>query len=215
MRRGTATAGTSRASSGAGDAAPRWLYDNMKIFERFLWLTLACALLVAGVEVFGTDATEYSFSPDTLEIRYRSVNADGITLWPGRYHKHESRVIDYLVENGYVTPIQSKSPRWIGMGCFSPKWRDGQGPLTYVFSWGQDNTIAWCEADPERARLFWSTVFPLLRSDNEREVRLGEGIARFGVRRDISTQELQQFIDSMLADAGVANTAALRPGQGP
>jgi hypothetical protein len=170
----------------------------MKHFERLLWVGLAGVLLVFYVELFGNDATRVEFSPDTLEIRSQTRQSSGPTLWPGWYQYRKSPVAEYLVEKGYVQRIETESPRWIPVGFFSPKWRDGQSTLAYVFYWSQDQTIAWCEEDPERARLLWSTVFPLLRSDDPAEVRTGEVMARMGMRRQ-SKEEVQMVIDQALA----------------
>jgi hypothetical protein len=159
-------------------------------------------------ECVANDATLVEFSPDLLEIRSQSRQSGGATLWPGRYRYRTSSVAAYLVEKGYVQPIETEAPRWIAIGSYSPKWGGTQPPLAYVFSWRQDEIIAWCEEDPERARLLWSTVFPLLRSHDPREVRAGEVIARMGVRRQ-SKEEVQQIIDQSLADSGATRDVPL------
>lgn len=179
----------------------------MKIFERVLWVCLGCAVLVFVNEFIRVDATEVSFSPDTLEVRSRKVRSrlSGVSLWPRGYTKRESPVLQLLVDNDYVQPIPTDEPRWIALGLFSQQWRDGQGQLMYVFQWRQEAIIEWCQADPARARLLWSTVFPLLRSQDPREVQAGEAIAHWGVR-EMSIGELQKFIDDTLADCRVAKT---------
>jgi hypothetical protein len=171
----------------------------MKHFERLLWVCLAIVGLAYYWAFFAYDATRVEFSPDSLENRWRSEPSSGAPWWLGSYQYRKSPVAEYLVENGYVKPIETDEPRWIAVGVFSPKWRDGQSSLAYVFSWNQDAIIAWCEEDPERARLLWSTVFPLLRSDDPGEVRAGEVIARMGVRCE-SKEEVQQIIDQSLAE---------------
>lgn len=179
----------------------------MKYFERVLWVLLAAALYVAWLTFVGNDASRDSFSPDTLETRSRSERSVGITVWPGTYRYRKAPLIEYLIANDYVQPITTTEPRWIVMGFYSSQWRDGQGHLAYVFSWQQEKTIAWCEADPERARLLWSTVFPLLRSSNEKEVQAGQVIARLGVREQ-TVQELQQCIDRTLNEFGITRSTS-------
>ena len=171
----------------------------MKHFERLLWVCLAVVGLVYYWALFGNDATLVEFSPDLLEIRSQSRQSGGATLWPGGYRYRKSPVAEYLVEKGYVQRIETDEPRWIAMGSHSPRLGGTQPPLNYAFGSRQDETIAWCEEDPERARLLWSTVFPLRRSDDPGEVRAGEVIARMGVRCE-SKEEVQQIIDQSLAE---------------
>jgi hypothetical protein len=168
----------------------------MKYFERFLWLTLVAALLVVGYEFVRIDSVLTEFSPDTLELRSRNVG--GYLSWP---RVRKSPLASYLVEQGYVRPLETKHPRWLVVGHYSAEWRDGQGHLAYVFTWNQDRWIAWCEEDPDRARLLWSTVFPLLRSNDNREVRAGETIARSSANAE-SIDDLKWKIDSVLIELG-------------
>ena len=174
---------------------------NLKYAERLIWLALGCAAVVIAYEIFGTDAVLKEFSPDTLELRSQNIKSSlhGVALFERPHAKMESRVVNYLVAKGYVAPVAARQPaRWLHLGTFSSEWRDGQGPLIYAISWSSDATIAWSEADPQRARLFWATVFRLIRSDNPAEVRAGQAIAQSLVRRDVSPEELQQWMDEIL-----------------
>lgn len=184
----------------------------MKHMKKVVWVLLACAVLVVVNELIGGKATEYFFSPDTLEIRCQRVSAESISVWPRSPVTYSSKLLAYLVDHGYVQPVATDQPRWLSIGRFSPRWKDGQGQLMYVFVWRQDSQIEWCRADPARAKLLWSTVFPLLRSDNKHAVLAGEAIAREGTMfHDINVEELQKKIDETLQAHRVRSPVAVQP----
>ncbi|WP_425617135.1 hypothetical protein NA78x_000805 [Anatilimnocola sp. NA78] len=173
----------------------------MKLLERATIAALVLIGLFVAYDVFKVESTSHYFSPDTLRFCWQ---ADSLIPWPAT--EYDSKVITFLVAERHVERMETNSPRWRLIARYSPAWRDGQGPLVYVFSWRQDRTIAWCKEDPERARLLWSTVFPLLRSNDPAEVKLGENIARMGLYTE-SFEELKQQIDEVFLAESVHRTS--------
>ncbi|MCE9528420.1 MAG: hypothetical protein K8R36_20445 [Planctomycetales bacterium] len=164
--------------------------------SRLCWTAVAMIIVILPISCTVTTGARNEFSPQTLEFRSRREVWVGYGMFPiyisgPKYSDH--RLLHFLRDKAYVTPSESPSPRWIELSHWNHAWRDGDHR---TFSRSR-TVIAWSEEDSERAQLFWSECFRLLRSDHPVEQSAGEMLLGqpFSYR---DCTEVQQMIDSSL-----------------
>ncbi len=158
-------------------------------------LSLIGIWIVVTIGWFGfvTRGGEVEFSPHTLEMRSRNEYflMGRVPLFPMRW-KHWSsgpEFIEILVDEGHITPVEPNGqPRWISVTSWDGV-SIGKGDLYRTLFRRAAND--WTAADHERARFCWSRVFELLRSDDERDVKIG-CILAYEIRRFKTAAEFDE-----------------------
>jgi len=118
------------------------------------------------------------FSPYTLQYTTQSeFTVAGLPVYRSARQPVRNELVDFLVEEGFVAPVQPQKQRWEKVFHWNEAWRDGYGPLYPILVRDRDQVIEWTKADPERARLYWSEVFRLLRSEREADLLAGRDMA--------------------------------------
>lgn len=136
-----------------------------KSSRRFVWTGIV--VIVVGW-LMSTRGGIGEFSPYTLEHRWRSEYTlffGEIPIYRSRWHYETHPLTAYLQAEGLVSAVHDESQqRWELLFHWNGAWKDGYGGLYDEFR-GAESTIEWCEANPTCARLYYSELFKLLRSD--------------------------------------------------
>src|SRR5690242_667998 len=111
------------------------------------------------------------FSPHTLEYTTQSEFAVlGLPVYRSDRRPGSNELVDFLVEEGFVLPVQSQKQRWELVFHWNDAWRGGHGYLYHLLGRDRKELIKWSKADPQRARLYWSELFRLLRSERKADL---------------------------------------------
>ncbi len=159
---------------------PAWIYRVGGALSRHWAALLILALLLAGLFYSVNRGGIGEFNPYTLERRALSeytLFSDAIPLYRSAHMSYGDPLIVYLVGQGYVSPVEPANDRWELIFHWNDSWKDGYGPLYQLFR-ERDELIAWSEADPDRARAFWSEFFRMLRSDRDVDHEMAYAMSR-------------------------------------
>ncbi len=111
------------------------------------------------------------FSPDTLEFRTRSeltIIGTDIPLYRSDWEYREIPLSRFLIDHNLVQPVRSGNPRWESVFHWNEGWRDGFGPMRNVLK-PAGQRLAWMESHTDYARVYYTELFRLLRSNDYRE----------------------------------------------
>ena len=161
-----------------------------------IWLCIIGGIVAALIYLTGTRGGLAEFSPYTLECRFQSEFTVGFGMWPvyrSAPREHSNEMIAFLLEEGFVTPVQAETERWEPIFHWNHAWRDGYGVLYHVVVRNRQEIMDWSKADPERARIYWAEGFEFLRSDQKTDICTGREILLRGWRCE-SIPELTEFI---------------------
>jgi hypothetical protein len=143
----------------------------------------AAIILVAVTAVWflfvGRGALGY-FSPYTLEVQgqsERTIFFGEIPIYRSPRQTHGNRLVEYLVENDFVAPVESEQQRWDLVYHWNHSWYGGHGMLYNILVRNSHSLIEWSKAHPEHAKLFWREFFKGLRSEYEFEHEIAFSIA--------------------------------------
>jgi hypothetical protein len=137
------------------------------------------ALLMGLVLLTGTRGGLAYFSPHTLEYQTQSeftVLGGTIPIYRSPRRNVENELATFLHQQGYAAVVQPQDQRWEVIFHWNHAWKDGQGSLYDVFGPNRHEIIKWSQADPERAKIYWSEGLKHLRSNNLKDERTGYSI---------------------------------------
>lgn len=164
-------------------------------------ILITCALILAT----GTRGGLTYFSPDTLEYETQSeftVFNGTLPIYRSHREPTDNALISYLGNSGLVAAQRPPTIRWMMVYHSNRAWNDGFGALYNVLVRDRQRIISWSQADPARARIYWTTGLQLLRSDVERERWAGEEILSSGYRCE-SIEELNSRISATRSEFGL------------
>ena len=122
------------------------------------------------------------FSPQTLEYctqSERTIAVLGVPIYRSRCEYHENELLALLIDHGYVKPQRDVKRQWKTVFHWNSNWRDGYGILSSALSRDRDELMAWTQANPEIAKVYWSEIFRLLRSEDPNDAMAGEGLVPY------------------------------------
>jgi hypothetical protein len=102
------------------------------------------------------------FSPDTLQMR---TQAETRSCW-SEFAYHRPKLVEFLIAEGYWSPVEAAEPRWIETFHWNRQWRGGTGQLQKELSWRGENWIQWTNNNRQLAAMLWPRVLRGLRSTN-------------------------------------------------
>lgn len=163
------------------------------------------AVIVAVMVVFGlllmTGGTGGlgHFSPYTLEYTTQSewtLFRGAVPIFRSFSQSVDNELVTILLEEGFVTPMETGEGRWELIFHWNDAWRGGDGGLYDVFVRHRREIIEWSKADRERARIYWREGFKYLRSQRKVDNSIGRAILTEGWRCE-SISELREKIEAM------------------
>lgn len=173
-----------------------------KIALLLVKLGIGVCLTILILLTVGTPGGLAYFSPYTLEY---NTQAEQTIFW-GQVpvfrtfcHKTNNDLLTFIQEEGFVTPVQPQKQRWELVFHWNDAWKDGHGSLYSVLVRDRRRIIEWSQADRERARIYWTEGFKLLRSDRKADQAAGRGILVSGWFCQ-SIPDLQRQIDEIKGD---------------
>lgn len=131
-------------------------------------IVAACFLIL----LTGTRGGLSYFSPATLEYEVQSEYAvlnGAFPIYRSRRDPAANELCEHLRKSGHVEIEAGPARRWEQVFHWNAAWKDGEGPLYEALIRNQGRIVEWSEADPARARIYWSEGFRLLRSEKEIE----------------------------------------------
>jgi len=142
------------------------------------WLrgVLGLLILFLGVVLTGTSGGISYFSPYSLEVRSQeefTIFSGEIPLYRSSPTYRTPELMEFLVKEGFAQPVEPERQRWLLFYHSNGAWKDGGTPLEYLMSRQRHDLIEWSLADRERAALYWSEGFRLLRSELKADVVAG------------------------------------------
>lgn len=140
---------------------------NRSLLSIGIFLLLIIGL---GVATFTRGGLGY-FAPDTLEftVELEYTVLDGrIPIYRSRRQAVSYPLLDYLRQSGYVDVLPGPPRKWDEEFHCNSAWKDGYSDFHRVLTRESHSFIEWSKADPERAKLFWSTYFRWRRTTVER-----------------------------------------------
>ena len=170
-----------------------------KVFVAFK----VCLLVIAVVLVTSERGGMARFSPHTLEYQIqieRTIFAIGVPFYRSGYKPVGNALVDLLVEEGFVTAHTGDPVRWEQIFHWNDSWRGGEGPLYGIFHQNRTAVVDWSRGHRESAQLYWTEVFKLLRSTNDRDVLIGLEVVR-RCRGIEDVEEMRSSIDEVASAA--------------
>lgn len=141
----------------------------MKRFRIALGLSF---VLIAGLATTLTRGGRGYFAPETLEFEVQSEYTlvyGAISIYRSKRQAVSYPLLDYLRQSGHMQVLPGPPRKWDEEFHWNHAWKDGYSDFHRALTRRSDELIEWSQADPERARLFWSTFFRWKRSTVERE----------------------------------------------
>jgi len=138
---------------------------------RAIITTIVLAALIVTTYVFSVFYGEGGrgfFSPDTFQVRTQSeilLPLLGIPIYRSsyEYHNESYKLVDYLADEGYWSPIETNDPSWYPMFHWNEQWRDGESGIYRYMNRYHDDWIDWTEENPTLAAVVWPKVLSILR----------------------------------------------------
>ncbi|MCZ7647118.1 MAG: hypothetical protein M5U26_17985 [Planctomycetota bacterium] len=168
------------------------------------WICAAAAILVLIVTCTSMRGGIEYFNPQTLAIKSqseRTIYATEIPVYRSPYAPVHHALIDFLIEQGWVTPQVNTSDCWELVYHWNEAWKDGYGPWYDVLYRDHDELLQWSLDHPDCAKVYWTEGFRLLRSPDPHEITLGRAL--FGYYRVImdvtEMNDLMAVIDQIKA----------------
>jgi len=178
-------------------------------------LPIGVFLLIIAYIVLGTGTRGGLgyFAPDTLEFESRSeytILSGSVPIYRSARQPETLPLLDYLRQSGYV-PIRSGPPRKWNEEChWNSAWKDGYSTFHRALTRESEERISWSKAHPERAKLYWSTVFRWMRSDQERENWAATSLLQCHWR-NLTLQELPKVIADIESENNIPHSPPTLP----
>ena len=145
-------------------------------------LLLVSAIFVVAIFLLcvnWSDGGRGFFSPDTLDCRTQSemlFPGTKIPIYRSTYDYHRYELVEYLIAEGYWSPVETTSPRWFATFHWNRQWRDGTSDFHRAFGWRSEEWIQWTKDHPEIAAKLWPVVLDALRTPTEPDVSRAQSL---------------------------------------